>query len=94
MKLSTSNKNYLKYKGRSQNTTIGRDTHYSLTYNWPNSETKAVKLLKINMNQEAPNRKNGQNPRRDGTTKTRRESGNKHRNRFTVLRNQNHILKQ
>lgn len=66
MKLSTPNKNYLKYKGRSQNTTIGRDTHYSLIYNWPNSKPKDVKLLKINMN-EAPqsNRKNGQKTRTD-----------------------------
>lgn len=94
MKLSTPNKNYLNYKGRSQNTTIGRDTHYSLIYNWPNSKTKDVKLLKINMH-EAPNPiENTVKKHEQIISKTSSDSGNKHRNRCTVLRNQNHILKQ
>lgn len=71
MKLSTPNKNYLKYKGRSQNTTIGRDTHCSLIHNWPNSKTKDVKLLKINMN-KAPNRKNSQKTRTDDNIKNKK----------------------
>lgn len=51
-KLSTPHKTVWNIREGDRNTTIVRDTHYSLIYNWPSSKNKDVKLLKINTNKE------------------------------------------